>query len=433
MDRRRRSLLATAASVVCSALAGCLGDDGHEGGTNQSNRTVVSPTRDIETAPTVEASFPQYQYDAGNTGAVPEVSGPTGAISSLFEFGTLGSERRLGSPSVADGTVYVTAAAGGNESTATAAGTGTTATADAGGETTVATADAGSETAETVVSAVDAATGAIRWETPYGVRGTPGPTAVGEDTVLAPVGGNVVALAAETGEQQWTYACGLASGITVAEEAVYVVGVEGGTATLYSLSVADGSVRWERTVDAETTYTTPAVADGSVYVGGTALQVFDTADGSEQWRVENPVRTAPAVGDDAVVAASSGGLAVYDTAGTEQWRVEFTEEDPLSVTHPPAVADGTVYLSVAEGIRVYDLDSGERSYAVDIGVDGTPVVADGYVYLFGREQLTCLAAEDGTTEWSYGTEQHADPGRVAPAVVDGVAYFPAERLYAIAE
>jgi outer membrane protein assembly factor BamB len=423
MAKRRRELLTAAASVVGSALAGCMDGDSGNGGDNQSNQSVTGEYVDREIPPTVEATFPQFQYDAANTGAVPDVSGPTGAIRSLFEFGTIGSARRLGTPAVADGTMYVTGAAGAETTTVTAPDTTGTETGTLGAD----------ETAGTVVSAVDAVSGSVQWERRYAATGDPGPTAVVDDTVVAPVGGAIVALDAVTGDQQWRYDCGVASGSAVADGTVYVVGTQDGT-TLYALSAADGALAWASDIDAETNYTTPAVADGTVYVGGTTLQAFDTADGSERWRVERGVSTAPVVAEGSVVVAGDGALGAYDTDGVEQWTVELGEEDDsVPVSHPPAVADGRLYLSLAGELRVYDLELGETFYTVAIGIDGTPVVADDYVYLLGSGQATCLAAHDGATEWSYGTQQQTVSAGVAPAVVDGVAYFPAERVYAIAE
>jgi hypothetical protein len=104
MAKRRRSVLGTAASVVGTALAGCLDGNGEGTGTNRSTPNVSNVSTDPEEPPTVESSFLQYQSDAANTGAA-EASGPTGAISSLFEFGTLGSDLRLGSPTVTNGIV----------------------------------------------------------------------------------------------------------------------------------------------------------------------------------------------------------------------------------------------------------------------------------------------------------------------------------------
>jgi len=413
MAKRRRSVLA-AVSGVAAALAGCVDGGDENGERTQSNRNVSDESPDDSASPTVASAFLQYQSDAGNTGALVDESGPTGAIGSLFEFG---SDHRMGSPSVADGTVYVTEGRGGSGGTATA-GTGTTANSGA---------------AETTVAAVDAVDGTTQWETTYSNTAAAGATAVTEESVLAGVGGSVVALDPATGGQQWAYACGRASDITVGDGAVYVVGTVGGTATLHSLASADGSVRWERPIDADAQYTTPAVASGTVYVGGAALQAFGTARGAEQWRVETAVSTAPTVVDDSVVVGSGGSLRAYDTAGVEQWTTDVTavaQED--TVSHSPAVASGTVYLSAAAGLGAYDLASGERSYRVELGIDGTPVVADGFVYLLDTGQLACLGADDGVTEWSYGTGQVEDPGSAAPAVVDGVAYFPAERLYAIA-
>lgn len=105
---RRRGFLATAASSVAATLAGCEGDSsGWDTPTPTSDETPTS-----DGAPTIDAvdgSFPQYQYDAVNSGSVPDVSGPTGDIVSAFEFGGGGVEsgHQMGAPTLADGTVYV--------------------------------------------------------------------------------------------------------------------------------------------------------------------------------------------------------------------------------------------------------------------------------------------------------------------------------------
>lgn len=403
MVKRRRSVLAATVSAVASSLAGCLdGIDGN-GGENGSNRNDSGDDGPELTTPlSVESSFPQHQFDGGNTGHAAGIDGPTGAVRSLFEFGsaTVGSGHQLGSPSVANGTVYVTEHA--------------------------------AETRTTTVYAVDAVEGTTQWGQTYTETEQAGPTAVADGTVLAAVRGGVVALDPATGDQRWSFQCRRESGLTVADGTVYLVGVDGDRPTLYALAVADGTMRWATAIDAAAYRPTPAVADGSVYVGGDALQALDAATGDELWRGDYPVSAAPTAVDDSVVAVSETVVRVAEAAdGAERWSADLGV-DSTAVTHSPAVADDTVYVG-AEGIAAYELGSGDRTYAVELAVDGPPVVAGDYLYLFDSGQLGCLAAADGATEWVYGTQQRADPGDRAPAVVDGVAYFPAEKLYAIAE
>jgi len=116
MDSRRRSFLAAAGSVVTGLFTGCSGFLEPGEGTNGRNvtgRGVVDAGVDVPTA--VESSYPQYQYDAANTGTVPDVAGPTGAIASLFEFGQnrFTPGHRIGSPSLHDGRLYLPASSSG--------------------------------------------------------------------------------------------------------------------------------------------------------------------------------------------------------------------------------------------------------------------------------------------------------------------------------
>lgn len=404
MANRRRVVLGTLGSALASSLAGCLDGLGENGEDNGTSATATgNGNGNPDTLVAVSGAFPQYQYDAGNTGAASDSDGPTGAIRSLFEFG----DGRIGSPTVADGTVYLTEEQ----------------------------ADADNE-ARTTVAAIDALDGTTAWETVYPNTTAPGPTAVTEDYVLARLGGSVVALDPATGDQQWAVAGALESGIAVTEDTVYTLGTGAESATLYALSVADGTRRWEHEVDAGTFLPTPAVGDGTVYVGGTALQALGTESGTEQWRIEEPVSAPPTVLDGTVVAVAEDTLVVSDVAdGAELWRGDLDGFGRESVTasNSPAVADDTVYVSAAGGIEAFDLESGDREYGVELGIDGPPVVAGDYVYLSGTGTLVCLEAFDGTTEWSYGTQQRDDVDGVAPAVLDDVAYFPAEKLYAIAE
>ena len=97
-----------------------------------------------------ENQFPMFRYDAANTGTVPEVSGPTGAITSLFEFGrsSFTPSHRMGSPSLRDGRLYLTEGR-----------------IDGAGER------------ETFVYAVDAIEGNREWATMYRGTNAAGPTA----------------------------------------------------------------------------------------------------------------------------------------------------------------------------------------------------------------------------------------------------------------
>jgi|GEM_PF-1430467 outer membrane protein assembly factor BamB len=410
MDSRRRSFLAGVGSVVTGALAGCPGVLGPGGGGDGNNSTGTGlEGAGVQIPETVENTYPQYQYDAANTGTVPDVSGPTGAITSLFEFGQSGFTpgHRLGSPSLRDGRLYLT------EGRIDGDGDG-----------------------ETFVYAVDAIDGTRRWATMYRGTNAAGPTAVTDEVVLATVGDELVGLDVATGIEQWSFDRSVQSGITVDGDTVYVVGRQDGSATLFALSVGDGSLGWAAPVDAETDPVTPVVAGDTVYAGGNALQAFDVASGETRWSADYGVTAPATVTDEGVVVGAGTSVRVFDrTDGTERWSNEvetYGHQESPAITNPPAVTDDTVYAVADRGLTALSLTGSQHRYTVEMGIEGTPVVADGFIYLFGRGQLTCRAAADGTTEWTYGTHQRTSSQGAAPVIGDNVAFFPAERLYAIA-
>ena len=409
MDSQRRSFLAAASSVVTGGLAGCPGFLGPGPGPAGRNSTETGVEgAGIRIPDTVESTYPQYQYDGANTGIVPDVSGPTGAITSLFEFGrsSFTPGHRLGSPSLRDGWLYLT-------------------------EGRIDDGDGA-----TFVYAVDAVDGSREGARMFRGTNAAGPTAVTEERVLASVGEELVGLAVETGIEQWSFDRSVQSGITVADGTVYVVGRQDGSATLYALSVADGSLDWASPVDAGTEPVTPAVADGTVYAGGNALQAFDAATGETLWSSDHRVTAPPTAAGEDVVVGSGTAVRVFDSAdGSERWSNDvetYGNRESPAVTNPPAVTDDTIYAVADRGLTALSLTGSQHRYTVEMGINGTPVVADGFLYLFGRGQLTCRSADDGSTEWTYGTHQRTGSRGAAPVVADNVAFFPADRLYAIA-
>jgi len=181
---------------------------------------------------------------------------------------------------------------------------------------------------------------------------------------------------------------------------------------------------------------TPAVDGDTVYTGGNIVQAFDANTGAERWRADYSATAPATVAGDRVIVGSGTVVRVFDSAdGTELWSNDVETYGNLAspaVTDPPAVTDDTVYAVADRGLSAFSLAESQHRFTVETGLNGTPVVADGFLYMFGRGQLSCRSAADGATEWTYGTQQHASPNGAAPVVADSVAYFPAEKLYAIA-
>ncbi len=235
----------------------------------------------------------------------------------------LGGSLYIAAPAVVDGTVYVTSGAGG---TAPAVVDGVV---YAGG-------DGSAGRAPLRVHAIDAATGQERWRHDVGADG-------------------LFALDAATGEERWYFATVgpvYHSSPVVANGAVYVGSKDG---NVYAVDARTGVEQWHVTTG-KAVYASPAVVDGVVYIGSTDgfLYALDATTGEQRWRLETGVvqRSAPAVVGDVVYVVGGNLLwAVDTTTGGERWRVATGGNGEGS----PAVAGGTIYVGGAippDGVSV---------------------------------------------------------------------------------
>jgi hypothetical protein len=281
--------------------------------------------------------------------------------------------------------------------------------------------------------AVTAADGAEVWR--FAVRGQCRTTpAVADGTVyVAGRDGGVYALDAATGEQRWTFTGGEGFAIshpTVAGETVYI---GDGAGTLFALDAADGMARWSYAAGDDIA-TSPAVADGTVYIGWRSLDRPESTsgpggldavstDGTREWRVRpGNVDGSPTVADGTVYAGSEAGLVAVDAAtGERRWTFE---RDPMSGS--PAVADGTVYVGTHEGnLHALDPATGESRWFVhtDKWCDYATATADDTVYHTSWDAHVYAVAPDGTLRWKHPFETPLS----APAVADGAVYVASNR------
>lgn len=188
--------------------------------------------------------------------------------------------------------------------------------------------------------------------------------------------------------------------------------------------------------------TTPAVADGVVYLGdrhGT-VHALDLATAEVDWTAEvaadprQGIQASPTVGDGRVVVgavadaeATSARVVALDTAdGAIDWEIEIGR----FAQSPAAVVDGLVYTAGDPGVLCLDAETGNREWVFDTAavleerstdtVPGAVAVADGTVVAGTRSGLVhAVDAATGESRWSARTDREI---RAAPTVVDGVAY-----------
>lgn len=269
-------------------------------------------------------------------------------------------------------------------------------------------------------------------------------------------------LDAASGERRWSFEpVGYATSAPAVADGTVYLGTWG--RRVYALDARTGDVAWEADVGHRVGSSSPAVVDGTVYLGtvgdgplvvtgetdedafeAAAVVALDAATGEERWRYgefgrKENVDASPAVADGTVfVGGGEGAVVALDAAtGGERWR----RETGASVRASPAVAGGTVYVGVHEAGEVVALDAGDGTEVWRAGLDGrnvkaSPAVADGTVFAASTRLVGCtgdcedapdstgflsaLDAADGTRRWRHET---APDTRSDPAVADGVVYF----------
>lgn len=357
-------------------------------------------------------SFPLFRYDAANTGYVPDGEGPTDGIAEAWSL-DLGESIRA-SPVVADGIVFISNADGSIRALDVADGTERwTYSVD---RSPLVAAALGDDVAyllegraeEGDVTARSLTDGDERWREQVTQIGPPvRAPALFEDTLYLIGAGGLTAVDTDDRSRLWTKTGVSVSSLTaaVSADALYFGGAvgeesENGTRGLVALDSNDGTVRWTFEIE-EFVSSSPALGDGTVYVGGENETVYaiDTEDGTERWSART----------DGRVAASAA----------------LTDHD-----------GGTVYTADSEGV-VYALDSDDGTerwrFETDDVVLSSPAVVSDTVYVAAQDRnVYALAVEDGTERWQFATDGSMIS---SPAVVANTLFVGTENgtFYALTE
>lgn len=108
---------------------------------------------------------------------------------------------------------------------------------------------------------------------------------------------------------------------------------------------SDGSLLWKRTLDGNATDSTPAVANGTIFVADEreSLHALSLDTGETRWTAPFDGKTTPVVADGRVYAVDSlWALEGFDTTTGEMQFEYHPPEVPLS---PPIVGDGILVLA----------------------------------------------------------------------------------------
>lgn len=416
----RRGFLAAISASALAVGAGCTAPSA--GQSDEGTHPVADSVTE----------WPSFRGDRYNTGYAKGVEGPGSEPSVAWRVEADGPF--WGSPVVAEGTVYV----GSTDSAVYALD------AESGEERWTFETDHRIEGAPAYddgtvyvgsydmhLYALDAATGEERWSRDLGglIRGSP---TVRDGTVLLGVGCYNLACSwyaeeAEVSENGWLYALDAGSGETawrhdVGDEVVSTPAVGDGTvyvgasdATLYALEIGSGDVEW--TYDAEDMiWSSPALAFGTVFVADWNGLVYavDAASGDSEWTADtigNYISGSVAVDEEAVYVGHTpyntlddplthhGEVFKFDRkTGTERWSFETAA---LEVGSSPLVTDDRLYVGThgqteRDDLGVYTISTdGVEEWFLEVGgrgVGSSPALADGTLYF------------SGTDGWMYAVE-----------------------------
>ncbi len=183
-------------------------------------------------------------------------------------------------------------------------------------------------------------------------------------------------------------------------------------------------------------YSSPAVADGTVYFGSrdNKLYALDAVTGAKRWEFETGswVESSPAIANGTVYFGSNDGrlYALDMHTGEKLWDFKTS----YSIISSPAVADGIVYFGGFDyGIYAIDGATGKKRWSFMTGdlVISSPTVANGIVYAGSADGFFyAVDAYNGRFRLRFPTPSvHS-----SPVALDGTVYFSniSGRLYAIA-
>ncbi len=222
----------------------------------------------------------------------------------------------------------------------------------------------------------------------------------------------------------------------VANGIVYVGSNDNNT---YAIDAVTGTEKW-RFKTGNFVFSSPAIANGVVYVGSVDknLYAIDAVTGTEKWQfktgsaVWSSVYSSPAVVNGIVyVGSNDNNLYAIDTVtGTEKWRFKTGN----FVFSSPAIANGVVYVG-SDDYNLYAIDAvtGTEKWRFKTGsaVASSPAIANGVVYVGSDDyNLYAIDAVTGTEKWQFKTGSDVVS---SPAVASGVIYVGSwdNNLYAI--
>jgi outer membrane protein assembly factor BamB len=274
--------------------------------------------------------------------------------------------------------------------------------------------------------ALDAGTGALRWNAVQGGGGLAYDPTVVDGTIYVGtlLSHALYAYRASTGALRWSFqATGAMKDPVVLGRQLYVASSSG---ALYALNARTGAVLWQASLHNFASPRAVAVAYGMVFVGSddTNLYAFDARTGTEVWHATTGSQvfsSAAVAGGIVYVGSHAGGVDAFDaTTGALIWNGPPGELMDSS----PAVAGGTVYVGSYASGAFYALDAqtGAQRWSFATGIKPGDAAMAGGVVCFASGGPTTYALDAATGAVLWQSPPAGDIEFHEPVVVNGVLY-----------
>jgi uncharacterized repeat protein (TIGR01451 family) len=237
--------------------------------------------------------------------------------------------------------------------------------------------------------------------------------------------------------QTWDYVTGswIFSSPAIADGMVFVGGGDG---YVYAVDATTGALVWKAQTNGPI-HTSPAVANGIVYVGSTGtdhnLYAYDAFTGTLHWSFDtgSGVAASPTVVGSVVYQPANNIIYALDAlSGHVLWQTTM----PNSVITTLAASGGQLYGADRVGF-VYALNAttGARTWTYNTGTGGliysSPTVANGLVYIGSEDHnLYAIHATTGQKAWKFTTRNQEV---ASPAYANGIVYVASNdhSIYAV--
>ncbi len=299
--------------------------------------------------------------------------------------------------------------------------------------------------------------GAVLWSK-ASLHGLSTPALFDGDLLFGGTDGRLHAVDAASGTEVWNVtliANPVFSGVTSSPKILFDTGYigtfneSGGVGAVVAFWATNGTIRWRVPAPASVSFSSPALVNGTVYVGvigkyNTTTQVtydppygvlaLDAATGAQRWffPTDGSVAASPfVVGSEVIVPAKDGFVYALDaTTGTLLWRVAAQ-----AGVSSPALAGNAVVLaggSFGSGGRVTALDPATGAilwtFTPNGPVQSSVAAADGKVFFstnVANGTVYALNATSGRLDWFY-TPTPRQFIFASPVVADGLVIAPSD-------